>query len=103
MSAPIAVTSTCTPKEIEALKDVELSIHPEDCFSTAVGPPAKKTLARWHVTTPEEVSFFYFRSLFLRREDEREGFRVLMTTLRLSCFGLAGGTDDELAGVDSLS
>lgn len=56
MSAPIAVTSTCSPEELKELKDVTLSISPDAIFSTAVGPAAKKTLARWHVTAPEEVS-----------------------------------------------
>lgn len=55
MSAPIAVTSTCTAEEREKLGDVEVKLEAEGIFSTAVGPSAKKTLARWHVTSPEEV------------------------------------------------
>lgn len=39
----------------QALKPVELVIRPEAIFSTAIGASSKKTLASWHVTTPEEV------------------------------------------------
>ncbi|KAF8137714.1 glycosyltransferase family 20 protein [Boletus edulis] len=35
--------------------DVELAIAPDAIFTTAVGPSTKRTLAGWHVTTPEEV------------------------------------------------
>lgn len=34
---------------------VELQIGPEDIFTTAVGHPTKRTLAKWHVTSPLEV------------------------------------------------
>jgi len=34
---------------------VELQIGPEDLFTTAVGHPSKRTLAKWHVTSPLEV------------------------------------------------
>ena len=34
---------------------VELSIRPEGVFTTAVGHRGKRTLASWHVTTPQEV------------------------------------------------
>jgi trehalose 6-phosphate synthase/phosphatase len=53
--APVAVTAAYDPEEAANLPDVELQIQPEDIFSTTVGPPAKKTLAGWHVTSPEEV------------------------------------------------
>ncbi|KZS96206.1 trehalose-6-phosphate phosphatase [Sistotremastrum niveocremeum HHB9708] len=36
-------------------KPVQLAIRPESIFSTAVGASSKKTLASWHVTTPQEV------------------------------------------------
>jgi trehalose 6-phosphate synthase/phosphatase len=55
MSPPIAVTSVLKPEEAAKLKDVEISLNPDAVFSTAVGPPAKKTLARWHVEQPEEI------------------------------------------------
>jgi trehalose 6-phosphate synthase/phosphatase len=34
---------------------VELQLGPEDLFTTAVGHPSKRTLAKWHVTSPLEV------------------------------------------------
>ena len=49
------------PASIEALNKgqrtppVELLISPDGVFSTAVGASSKKTLARWHVTSPAEV------------------------------------------------
>ncbi|WVN85312.1 trehalose-phosphatase [Cryptococcus depauperatus CBS 7841] len=55
MKPPVAVTSTMEPEEAAELADVELAIRPHDVFATTVGPPAKKTLASWHVTCPEEV------------------------------------------------
>ena len=32
-----------------------LSIQPEAIFTTAVAHSSKRTLARWHVTTPQEI------------------------------------------------
>lgn len=52
---PVAVTSTLDPEEAADLPDVELKVLPDAIFSTTVGPPAKKTLAGWHVTCPEEM------------------------------------------------
>jgi len=43
------------PEEAADLPDVTLLVTPSDIFATTVGPPAKKTLAGWHVTCPEEV------------------------------------------------
>lgn len=34
---------------------VALQVGPEDLFTTAVGHPSKRTLAKWHVTSPLEV------------------------------------------------
>lgn len=34
---------------------VELQLSPDDLFTTAVGHPTKRTLAKWHVTSPIEV------------------------------------------------
>jgi trehalose 6-phosphate synthase/phosphatase len=55
LKPPVAVTSTLEPEDAAELPDVELKITPDVVFSTTVGPPAKKTLAGWHVTCPEEV------------------------------------------------
>jgi trehalose 6-phosphate synthase/phosphatase len=51
MKAPIAITFL-------AGKDappVELAIQSEAIFTTAVGHSTKRTLASWHVTTPQEI------------------------------------------------
>lgn len=55
LKPPVAVTSAMEPEEADELPDVELSIRPKGVFATTVGPPAKRTLAGWHVTCPEEV------------------------------------------------
>lgn len=34
---------------------IPLALTPSGLFSTAVGPPSKKTLAAWHVTSAHEV------------------------------------------------
>ncbi|KAK4688662.1 trehalose 6-phosphate synthase/phosphatase, partial [Tremellales sp. Uapishka_1] len=55
LKPPVAVTSALHPDDVGLLEDVTLLVKPENIFSTTVGPPAKKTLAGWHVTSPEEV------------------------------------------------
>lgn len=54
MAAPIAITSTCTPEEIETLPEVKIAVTPEGIFSTAVGV-GKVTLANYHVPEPSDV------------------------------------------------
>jgi len=51
MDAPISVTLVDQPDA----KPVELDIKPEAIFTTAVGHSSKRTLASWHVTTPQEI------------------------------------------------
>jgi len=51
MQAPIAVT-LLAGKDAPA---VELAIQQEAIFTTAVGQSSKRTLASWHVTTPQEI------------------------------------------------
>lgn len=55
MKPPVGITSTMEPEEAELLPDVDIQIRPDGVFTTTVGPPAKKTLASWHVTCPDEV------------------------------------------------
>ena len=55
MGAPVALTSALDPEDAASLPEVELSVRPEGIFASTVGPPAKKTLAGWHVTSPDEV------------------------------------------------
>jgi len=54
MPAPVSA-SLFEGTENAQLDPVELKIRPETCFSTTVGASNKKTLARWHVTSPQEV------------------------------------------------
>ncbi|KAH7887163.1 glycosyltransferase family 20 protein [Phlebopus sp. FC_14] len=51
MEPPLSVTLV----DKGMLPDIELAVQPEAIFTTAVGHSSKRTLASWHVTTPEEV------------------------------------------------
>ncbi|KAI0084055.1 trehalose 6-phosphate phosphatase [Irpex rosettiformis] len=52
MEPPLSVTLLASDKKFEP---VELAIERDAVFTTAVGHSSKRTLAVWHVTTPEEV------------------------------------------------
>jgi len=54
MEAPLSVSLVSTETTREHLP-VELQLTAEDIFTTAVGHPSKRTLAKWHVTSPHEV------------------------------------------------
>ena len=54
MKPPLSVT-LLAKDSTEEYKPVELAIEREAVFTTAVGHSSKRTLAVWHVTTPEEV------------------------------------------------
>lgn len=51
MEAPVGIT-LFGGKQASA---VPLSIQTEAIFTTAVGHSGKRTLASWHVTTPQEI------------------------------------------------
>ncbi|TFK38212.1 trehalose-6-phosphate phosphatase [Crucibulum laeve] len=51
MEAPLSVTLI----DGEGHPPVDLAIKPEAVFTTAVGHSSKRTLASWHVTTPQEI------------------------------------------------
>ena len=51
MEPPIAITLLEGSQSLA----VELAIRPEAIFTTAVGHSSKRTLAIWHVTTPQEI------------------------------------------------
>ncbi|KAF5369086.1 hypothetical protein D9758_002906 [Tetrapyrgos nigripes] len=53
MEAPLSVTLIEPDKK--SAPPVELAISPEAVFTTAVGHSSKRTMASWHVTTPQEV------------------------------------------------
>ena len=58
MEPPLSVTLLEGAGQDEPAKQfapVELAIAREAVFTTAVGHSSKRTLAAWHVTTPEEV------------------------------------------------
>jgi trehalose 6-phosphate synthase/phosphatase len=54
MDAPLSVSLVAEERDREHPR-VELRLTPEDLFTTAVGHPTKRTLAKWHVTSPQEV------------------------------------------------
>ncbi|KAF7325671.1 Trehalose-6-phosphate phosphatase [Mycena kentingensis (nom. inval.)] len=51
LDAPVSVTLVDQPDA----KPVELTTKPDSVFTTAVGHSSKRTLASWHVTTPQEI------------------------------------------------
>ncbi|KAF5310665.1 hypothetical protein D9619_007726 [Psilocybe cf. subviscida] len=51
MDAPVSVTLVDDPKA----GPVDLAIKSDAIFTTAVGHSSKRTLAVWHVTTPQEI------------------------------------------------
>ncbi|KAJ7119934.1 trehalose 6-phosphate phosphatase [Mycena crocata] len=53
MEAPVSVT--LIDEGAENAPPVELAIKPDCVFTTAVGHSSKRTLASWHVTTPQEI------------------------------------------------
>ena len=56
LDAPLSVTLLAGSKEeADKFRPVELAIEKDAVFTTAVGHSSKRTLAVWHVTTPEEV------------------------------------------------
>ena len=53
LEPPLSVTLVGSKEH--KYEPVRLSIRREDIFTTAVGHSSKRTLAVWHVTTPEEI------------------------------------------------
>ncbi|CAK5262104.1 unnamed protein product [Mycena citricolor] len=53
MEAPLSVT--LVEPQFANASPVELAISPDCVFTTAVGASSKRTLASWHVTTPQEI------------------------------------------------
>ncbi|KAI0821861.1 trehalose 6-phosphate phosphatase [Trametes gibbosa] len=54
LDPPLSVTLLAKEDE-PAFEPVDLALVPDAVFTTAVGHSSKRTLAVWHVTTPEEV------------------------------------------------
>ena len=55
MEPPLSVTLLADKDTAQKFEPVELAIERDAVFTTAVGHSSKRTLAVWHVTTPEEV------------------------------------------------
>ncbi|KAJ6470386.1 hypothetical protein C8R45DRAFT_937298 [Mycena sanguinolenta] len=61
MEAPLSImlldegSSKGSPNGSGTATPVELAIKPDCVFTTAVGHSSKRTLASWHVTTPQEI------------------------------------------------
>ncbi|KAI0659880.1 trehalose 6-phosphate phosphatase [Cubamyces menziesii] len=56
LDPPLSVTLLAASKdEADQYRPVDLAIERDAVFTTAVGHSSKRTLAVWHVTTPEEV------------------------------------------------
>jgi len=58
MDPPLSVSLVDVTTEDGKARDhprVELQLGSEDIFTTAVGHASKRTLAKWHVTSPLEV------------------------------------------------
>lgn len=53
MDAPLSVT--LVDEDGADAPPVDLAIAPDCVFTTAVGHSSKRTLASWHVTTPQEI------------------------------------------------
>ena len=51
---------------------VELRLTPEDLFTTAVGLPSKHTLAKWHVTSPQEIVTELLKLVGMHKDAESE-------------------------------
>ena len=55
-SSPIIESSEERQAELAAkFPTLDLTIHKDAVFTTAVGHSSKRTLASWHVTTPQEI------------------------------------------------
>jgi trehalose 6-phosphate synthase/phosphatase len=65
MDAPLSVPQLDTPPwsplpsssedKAESFPRVKLALRPDDVFTTAVGVATKRTLAKWHATSPGEI------------------------------------------------
>jgi trehalose 6-phosphate synthase/phosphatase len=54
MDPPLSVSLLAEERTREH-QPVQLQLTSEDIFTTAVGHPSKRTLAKWHVTSPLEA------------------------------------------------
>lgn len=73
MEAPLSVTLVDGPNHAP----VELAIKPEAVFTTAVGHSSKRTLAVWHVTTPQEIVDHMLELVGVAAQDVSSGETIL--------------------------
>ncbi|KAI8974855.1 trehalose 6-phosphate phosphatase [Trametes punicea] len=74
LEPPLSVTLLAGSKdEADKFQPVELAIEPDAVFTTAVGHSSKRTLASWHVTTPEEVVEHMLHLVRVAREEGQQG------------------------------
>ena len=71
MEPPLSVTLLAGKDAQASFQPVELAIEREAVFTTAVGHSSKRTLATWHVTTPEEVVEHMLGLVALNGEGEK--------------------------------
>ena len=69
MEVPLSVSLVDAEKTQEHPR-VELQLTSEDIFTTAVGHPSKRTLAKWHVTSPLEVVAELLKLAEVRKDEE---------------------------------
>ncbi|KAF8644929.1 hypothetical protein AX16_008211 [Volvariella volvacea WC 439] len=55
LAPPVSVNHVKSSNGSPGLPSVQLAIEPQAVFTTAVGHSSKRTLASWHVTTPQEI------------------------------------------------
>jgi trehalose 6-phosphate synthase/phosphatase len=53
MDPPLSVT--LVDEDASEQEPIDLSVSPDNIFTTAVGHKGKRTLASWHVTSPAEI------------------------------------------------
>jgi len=73
MEAPLSVTLIDGPNH----PPVELAIKPEAVFTTAVGHSSKRTLAVWHVTTPQEIVDHMLELVGVEKREVASGEAIL--------------------------
>lgn len=69
MEPPLSV-SLISPEKSQEHPRVDLQLAPEDIFTTAVGHQSKRTLAKWHVTSPLEVVTELLTLAGMRKDEE---------------------------------
>ena len=75
MDPPLSVSLVAEERTREYPR-VKLRVTPEDLFTTAVGHPSKRTLAKWHVTSPHEVVIELLKLVGVHKESEGDDSKL---------------------------